>query len=95
MLVQDQLSFCKFIFNLTQHFKYGGFWEGFHLVLILFGFVLVFLEDIPVNMDTSPPNVFIYLDELTFLKENILCKIYFLNVCGFGACFVSSFICKR
>lgn len=57
------------------------------MVLILFGLVLVFLEDIPINMDTSPPNVFIYLDELTFLKENILCKIYFLNVCGFGAYF--------
>lgn len=95
MLVQDQLNFCKSIFNLSQHFKYGRFWEEFHLVLILFGLVLAFLEDIPINMDTSPPNVFIYLDELTFPKENILCKIYFLNVCGFGACFVSSFICKR
>lgn len=94
MLVQDQLNFCKSIFNLTQHFKYGGFWAGFHLVLIWFG-AWFFLEDIPINMDTSPPNVFINLDELIFLKENILCKIYFLNVCGFGACFVSSLIRKR
>lgn len=95
MSVQGKLNFCKSISNLIQHFKYGGFWEGFHLVLIFFGLVPVFLEEIPINMDTFPPNVFIYLGELTFLKENILCKINFLNVCGFGACFVSSFICKR
>lgn len=59
MLAQDQLNFCKSILNLTQHFKYGGFWEGFNLVLILFASVLVYLEEIPINMDTSPLNVFI------------------------------------